>query len=202
MFNETKYTKWYFEIVDAARTQNRRKGASQYFESHHVIPRSLGGTDEKDNLVLLTAREHFLAHWLLTKMVEGEFRQKMIFALNFMANGCKSQRTYTTKQYEVARKLVSETVADRNKGTAYHKGKTHSAATKAIMSERKKGINLSDNHKAKIRKTYSFMTPFGEILTTSNLSEFCKEHGLYYQNMSKLSNGTYNGPNYKGWSAA
>jgi hypothetical protein len=39
-----------------------------YKESHHVIPRCLGGTDDKDNLVNLTAREHFIAHLLLWKL--------------------------------------------------------------------------------------------------------------------------------------
>lgn len=39
-----------------------------YTERHHIIPRCLGGTDNKDNLVKLSAREHFICHLLLTKM--------------------------------------------------------------------------------------------------------------------------------------
>ena len=42
-----------------------------YFEKHHVIPKSLGGTNDKSNLVKLTAREHFIAHWLLAKIYGG-----------------------------------------------------------------------------------------------------------------------------------
>ena len=39
-----------------------------YSEEHHIKPKSLGGSDSKDNLVRLTAREHYLAHYLLMKM--------------------------------------------------------------------------------------------------------------------------------------
>ena len=46
-----------------------------YTEKHHVIPRSFGGDNSISNLVVLTAREHFIAHWLLTKMVT-ETKQK------------------------------------------------------------------------------------------------------------------------------
>lgn len=36
-----------------------------YYETHHIIPRCMGGTNKKSNLVRLTAREHYIAHHLL-----------------------------------------------------------------------------------------------------------------------------------------
>lgn len=39
-----------------------------YIEKHHIIPRCMKGTDDKDNIVALTAREHFIAHLLLMKI--------------------------------------------------------------------------------------------------------------------------------------
>ena len=39
-----------------------------YTEKHHIIPRSLGGSNDIDNLVRLTAKQHFICHKLLTKM--------------------------------------------------------------------------------------------------------------------------------------
>jgi hypothetical protein len=53
-------------------------------EKHHIIPRSLGGNNSKDNIILLTYREHFICHLLLTKMTEGEERRKMCFAIKCM----------------------------------------------------------------------------------------------------------------------
>ena len=58
------YNKIYNDLVSRAKT----RVLNCYKERHHVIPRCMGGTDDKDNLVDLTAREHFIAHWLLTKM--------------------------------------------------------------------------------------------------------------------------------------
>jgi hypothetical protein len=57
----------------------------------------MGGTDEKDNLTYLTAREHFICHWLLVKMTEGQARSKMIYALQGMRAQNNSQQRYETK---------------------------------------------------------------------------------------------------------
>lgn len=65
------YRKIYFEIINKALRKEysgqRWKGDGNYYEKHHIIPRSLNGKDIKTNLVLLTAREHYLCHWLLVK---------------------------------------------------------------------------------------------------------------------------------------
>ena len=43
-----------------------------YTENHHIIPRCIGGTDEKTNLVKLTPEEHYIAHQLLVKIYPKE----------------------------------------------------------------------------------------------------------------------------------
>lgn len=62
------YTRLYNTLISHRRTNILCKSKELYTENHHVIPRCLGGTDEKENLVRLTAREHFLAHRLLLKI--------------------------------------------------------------------------------------------------------------------------------------
>lgn len=64
---ENKYTKLYFVII-----KNRKSNSltHTYTENHHILPDSMGGTNEKYNMVRLSAREHFLCHYLLTKMLE------------------------------------------------------------------------------------------------------------------------------------
>ena len=69
-FLDSKYTNWYDSII--FRAKNRVLPNDVYTEKHHVIPRSLGGDDSKENIARLTAREHFICHWLLTKMVSGK----------------------------------------------------------------------------------------------------------------------------------
>jgi hypothetical protein len=39
-----------------------------YSEKHHIVPKCMGGSDRKENIVRLTAREHFIAHRLLTRL--------------------------------------------------------------------------------------------------------------------------------------
>ena len=102
-----KYTTWYTAITDRARTRK----LEGYTERHHVIPKSLNGTDDKDNLVDLTAREHFICHWLLTKMYTGEAKSKMIYALNGMKRNGKFTQRYetlvTSRVYENLKKEFS-----------------------------------------------------------------------------------------------
>jgi hypothetical protein len=70
LFIDNKYTRWYYDIIDRAKT--RTLLANKYYEKHHIVPKSLGGSNNVDNLVKLTAREHFITHWLLTKMVSNK----------------------------------------------------------------------------------------------------------------------------------
>jgi hypothetical protein len=88
-----KYEKWYQEIT--ARGQTRV--LNEYTETHHIQPVSLGGADTPENLTRLTAREHFICHWLLTKMTTGEARHKMLNALRMMRAENPRQQRYKTK---------------------------------------------------------------------------------------------------------
>jgi hypothetical protein len=54
----------YAELVGRARGRERHG----YMERHHVLPKCMGGSNRKDNLVYLTAKEHFIAHKLLVRM--------------------------------------------------------------------------------------------------------------------------------------
>lgn len=58
------YKKIYNSIIDRGRTRI----FEGYTESHHIIPRCIGGSDDLDNLVNLTPEEHYIAHQLLVKM--------------------------------------------------------------------------------------------------------------------------------------
>jgi hypothetical protein len=42
-----------------------------YYETHHIVPRSFGGSNEPDNLIRLTAEDHFFAHLLLARIYGG-----------------------------------------------------------------------------------------------------------------------------------
>jgi hypothetical protein len=108
-----KYTRWYNNIIENAKSRI----IDGYIERHHIQPRSLGGTDNKDNLVDLTAREHFICHWLLTKMHIGEERGKMINALYLMQGKNQYQDRYiNSKVYETLRKEYAQYISKLNTG--------------------------------------------------------------------------------------
>ena len=124
MFNDTKYTKWYFNLINKAKLRVVDK--DQYYEKHHIIPKGIGG-DPKGELVVLTPREHFICHWLLTKMViESNHRRSMFFALSKMcrSNQYQQGRTYPARYYDIARNALSKA----------KKGTKHTDETKAKLS--------------------------------------------------------------------
>lgn len=94
------HQKTYDGIIAKYKDQPRVKGET---ESHHIVPKSLGGGNEKNNLVNLPLRAHFVCHWLLTKMfAEPLPKSKMQHAFWVMCNRtnyCKSSAAY-----EIARK--------------------------------------------------------------------------------------------------
>lgn len=67
------YQKIYDQLVEKAKARGLDKSKHEgYFEIHHILPRCLGGSDDKENLVMFTGREHFIAHMLLWKANPGE----------------------------------------------------------------------------------------------------------------------------------
>ncbi len=115
MFTQNKYLKLYNLIIENAK--NRILNKNIYFESHHIIPKSLKGTNDLSNLVKLTAREHYIVHQLLPKFTKGKDKSKMIWAfkcLNEMPNNGIKQRYINSKTYERYRIIFSESISGKN----------------------------------------------------------------------------------------
>lgn len=106
MFLESKYTTWYFAIISDAKNLHRTK-ASGYFENHHIVPKALGGAHNFDNRVLLTAREHFVCHFLLYKMLPlgSNARHRMLHSFMLMKGKNEFQKTryMNGRLYEAAK---------------------------------------------------------------------------------------------------
>ena len=135
------YDKHYAALI--AKAQSRPK-PSGYVERHHVVPRSLGGSDAPDNLVWLTAREHFVAHVLLAKMHGGS----QWYAVMMFAAGEK--RTVNSRLYEAAKKHHAVWMAENYSGRKLPE--THRAAISLGMkgNTNTKGSTLSEEHRASI----------------------------------------------------
>jgi hypothetical protein len=134
-----KYSKIYFAITANAKSRI----VQGYTEHHHIIPESLGGPTTAENMVHLTAREHFICHWLLVKMTEGKDRSDMLYALNGMRAENKHQHRYNTKitarVYEKYRIEFAENHSKRMKGRpAKNKGIPMSDDQKQLLREKAK----------------------------------------------------------------
>lgn len=88
-----RYGRLYYRLINNAQSKNRTK-KDAYYESHHILPRSLDGTNQKSNLVLLTAREHYIAHLILVKCVEPNLVYKMVAALARFRRQAQNSRSY------------------------------------------------------------------------------------------------------------
>lgn len=113
-----KYTQWYYDIIKSSKL---RISKNSYNELHHIIPDCFyiknrsngkrigwinGDSNSKDNIVKLTIKEHFICHWLLTKMVKYKTHPwyQMQRALSgFKRSSDGQKRIYTSGQYEIIR---------------------------------------------------------------------------------------------------
>jgi len=141
MFLQNNYLKEYYDIIQNEKIEDYK---SQYCEKHHIIPRCLGGTDKKDNIVYLSAANHFRCHTLLTKFTTGAANGKMWNAVWRMMNkqSHNQDRDYivTEEEYNYARTKHAEAQSKRmSKENNPFYGKTHTAETRKRMSEKKKG---------------------------------------------------------------
>lgn len=137
------YQKIYNQIIE--RAKNRiLKG---YKEKHHILPKCLGGKDDKDNLVELTAREHFLCHMLLCEIYPNENKLRHALFLMAMVKNRVKEKTYVigSRVYERLKNEYSQMLT----------GKKQSQETRDKKSKAMKGKNVSNETKQKISETNS-----------------------------------------------
>jgi hypothetical protein len=83
-----------------------------YVEKHHILPKcfKLGGYNDTDNIITLTAKEHFICHLILTKMIDDKkLKSKLSYAAFQMTNiNNRSRYVVTAKMYEILKKKLSE----------------------------------------------------------------------------------------------
>jgi hypothetical protein len=109
----------YKRIYDAIIAKRQLEIPEGYSEKHHILPRSLGGSDEPDNLVALTAREHFICHYLLAKMFDRETFEWYKMNHAFMMMKCLSAEQsmyFNSRLYESMRGNFSEVMSFAQSG--------------------------------------------------------------------------------------
>lgn len=93
---------------------------TKYGEIHHIVPVSLGGSDDKSNLIRLSAREHFICHALLAEMYDKYTFEwyKMNHAFMMMKSETSNQNRYLNNRlYESKKKDFSDVMSYSQSGT-------------------------------------------------------------------------------------
>ena len=122
------YVNVYYSIIKN-RLDNPVEG---YVECHHIVPKSEGGTDNDDNIVALTAREHYIAHLLLAKIYND---YKMWHAVNLMSR-LNAKVKINSRLYEMVRINSARTHSEFMKGKpSWNKGKKMSEEQKQKLSD-------------------------------------------------------------------
>ena len=167
IFIDNKYKKWYYAIVENAK--NRPSLKNEYTEKHHIIPRCVGGDNSKSNLVILTAREHFICHLLLTKMFSDENKYKMLSAVTkFQQSRNYQKRILTSWQYKKIRECAIQARI----------GQKHSNETRKKIKDKHHDVSGHKNPRAKHVKAIS---PNGVVYHIhGNLKKFCINNKLGY----------------------
>ena len=170
-----KYEKIYSQIIERAK----HRVLEGYKETHHITPRCMSGTDEKDNLVDLTAREHFICHLLLTRIypehkglrlaIWNMRNAKRIYQGRYKPNSRlyemirteyrelikgENHPSYGRKNSDEVREKMSQIAKKRfenNPGT--FKGRTHSEETRKKLSNNMKGKTQSNHQKTRVKES-------------------------------------------------
>ena len=101
MKSQLQYNR-YLKFIDSLKGQ----AIDGYCEVHHIIPKSFGGDNSKSNLIKLTARQHYIAHWMLWKALGGVAGRSFFMMSNFGKYGKVNSKTY-----DLVRKDYSEQVS-------------------------------------------------------------------------------------------
>lgn len=114
-------------------------------ERHHIIPRCVGGLDHPDNIVCLTYREHFLAHWLLAKFSDDRRMKHALFRMTTRGGG----RIVSGWQFATARRAQAEAMI----GVQLGKGRKKTAEEREAIRRRMLQNNPSrrEEVRAKLR---------------------------------------------------
>jgi len=177
------YKKIYNDLINSRKKLVRSK-KDNYYESHHILPKCLGGSDDKDNLVLLTPREHYIAHWLLTKIHPTNY--KIWFALGLMTGmlSPKANRQFSSRYYAKAKEAYREAARIRINTREHSPGKTKKSRDKARN-------RMLTNNPIKNNPEKNWTAKPVKIIDLSNNKTYYFEYGLKGMRHFNIPRGTW-----------
>jgi len=204
------YQKIYNTIIEKAKSENRIKYSIYlrnkykdnlpYYETHHIIPKCLGGTDDEENLVLLTAKEHYVCHKLLTYIYKEN--KKIASAFFRMTFDKRGKHEISSRDYAYAKELyysIPMTNETKQKISLTQRGRKRSEDFKIKVSNGMKGVNVGRIHSKESKQNMSnahigkklkpFTLEHKEKIRNSNKG---KKHNMTPEGRERLRNAVKN----------
>ena len=210
------YLKVYCNLI---RKAENRIPPEEYTEKHHIFPKSIFGKNNR--IVVLTGREHYIAHALLEKIyikrygLKDQRTIKMIYAHTYMKGNGNYVNSYLYECSVMRRKnlMIGENNLMYGKKRCGRSNpmynKKHSEKSKILMKKRWEkrikngfvsptlGRKMSENQVLSMSKEFCVVSPEGEIIRGINQSEFCRKNNLDQGGFNKMINGKKS--QCKGW---
>ena len=144
-----------------------------YIEKHHILPRCLGGLDNKENLVNLYPEEHYLAHLLLCKIHPGN--QKLLYAaMNMTTRSMINKGKRNNKAYGWLRRQYAESMSGDRNPARQNPNLQKEAAKKRIGQKRteetKAKMSVSQKAKAASFETHPNAGKVASLETRAKMS--------------------------------
>lgn len=198
---------------------SRDEESEGYYETHHIIPRCLGGGDGKENLVKLSPQDHLEAHFLLARMFpENNLLKHSFYCMSNTNNVVLTEsmlilyaesktlwssklKTLNSQRVWSADSRAKISLNNKGEGNPFY-GKRHSNKSKALMSRyhKSKKLSASTKHKLAIKASdptiYLFKNTEEEVFKGTRM-ELCKKYNLDRSSVTKLVKNKVK--SVKGW---
>ena len=172
------YQKIYDDLMETRRTKNL--DTKEYCEKHHIIPRCLGGTNSNENLIMLTYREHFIAHWLLCRINISHSGIQYAF-LCMLRKQPTGERILNSRMFSTIKKNFSKYKKFHCKLENPGKSqKSRDAARKRMLENNPTKLNPAGNRTAQPIRIYF---EDGRIEEYRYAKEYCLKSGVPYATM-------------------
>lgn len=128
-----------------------RTGLTGYTEKHHILPRCMGGPDDPANLVELTGREHFVAHWLLHRKYPEHTGLRKAFCMMALC-GTDNHQRYTPSSRAISEARENNPGGIEKTAISQYELNGDWVCDWPSINEAGRALNISPSHICKICK--------------------------------------------------
>ena len=179
LFFNMDYKKVYNQLIEYAK----QNPLAKYKEQHHIVPKAEGGSDDKSNLIKLTARQHYIAHLLLAKIYDDVKMHRAVLMMQSISKCHKRNFKFNSRLYDAIRNKYSEKISGENHWNygkpAWNKGIQLSYEQKEKIRKALTGHHLQESTKEKLRnKTHTdeWKAKMSEKMSGKNNPFYGKSH--------------------------